>query len=134
MARARNSTTPSRNTARWRDDVEGAALRQLFDSGEADPNDTATTDHMNEVWQNHQDLFGHITATRNFHTNFRRTAAEYLTVNGMNGARRQAARNNAGGNNGAGAGTSTGNVDDTEDDSGPAGTFMHCLTSFRHYF
>ena len=121
MARTRNSTTPSRNTARWRDDVEGAALRQLFESGEADPNDTATTDHMNEVWQNHQDLFGHITVSRNFHTNFCRTAAEYLTVSGMNGARRQAARSNAGGNT---VGTGTGNVDDTDDDNninGPEG-------------
>ena len=130
MARARNSTTPSRNTARWRDDVEGAALRQLFDSGEADPNDTATTDHMNEVWQNYQDLFGHITAPRNFHTNFRRTAAEYLTVNGMNGTRRQAARTNAGGNNDTGAG----NVDNTDDDNGPEGKFTYCLTSCGHDF
>lgn len=64
----------------------GAVLCQLFESGEADLNDMATTDYMNEVWQNHQDLFGHITVSCNFHTNFCHIAAEYLTVNGMNGA------------------------------------------------
>lgn len=80
---------PPRRAARWQDDREGAALRHLFESGEADPKRTNGTEHMNEVFTNHSDLFGHIENPRNFHNAFRRTAAEYLTNKAQRGARRR---------------------------------------------
>lgn len=84
-----------RRRARWTDDREGAALRKLFDEGRADPERTIGTEHMNEVLQNNQDLFGHIENARNFHAAFRRVAAEYLTNRGMRGARRRNAEQEA---------------------------------------
>ena len=85
-----------RRHACWADDREGAALRCLFDEGRADPTRTNGTEHMNEVYNNFNDLFGHIENTRNFHSAFRRTAAEYLTNQGLNGARCQQTEANQG--------------------------------------
>ena len=82
-----------RRAARWQDDREGVALRRLFDEGKADPTRTVGTDHMNEVYNNNREAFATVENMRNFHSAFRRTAAEYLTNNAMNGARRQANEN-----------------------------------------
>lgn len=73
---------------RWRDNVEGAALRQLFQTGAADPHNTMTTEHMNMIRENNMTLFGHIT-TRNFHKNYRACAANHIVAMGANGARRR---------------------------------------------
>ena len=82
---------------RWRRNVEGANLRSLFRTGTADPhqgtNGRQGIPHMNQVFNNHRRLFPNVANERNFYSNFRRTAAEFLTEQAMNGARRRAPQN-----------------------------------------
>ena len=88
---------------RWRANVEGAALRGLFQSGQADPHNTASTTHMNEVYNNNQMAFQNVTQ-QNFHANYRRVAAEWIAEQGMQGARHDTAT----GSNRTCGGTGTG--------------------------
>lgn len=78
---------------RWRRNVEGANLRSLFRTGTADPHQGTTgrqgIPHMNQVFNNNRRLFPNVSSERNFYANFRRTAAEFLTEQAMNGARRR---------------------------------------------
>ena len=60
---------------RWNDE-DSANLRALFEDGSVDPSRTIGTEYMNQVYQNHSDIFEHIENVRNFHNNFRRVAAE----------------------------------------------------------
>ena len=80
---------PRQRQTRWKRDVEGEALRLLFQSGDANPEDT-TPDYINSVRTANLQQFSNITG-RNFITNYRRYAAECLTERDMAGARRAAA-------------------------------------------
>lgn len=86
---------------RWNPEVDTPNLRRLFEEGTVDPTQTIGTEYMNQVFANHSDLFDHIENVRNFHNAFRRISAEWLTEQGMNGARREANTNNSTGVGGA---------------------------------
>jgi hypothetical protein len=74
---------------RWSSTVQGAALRNLFENGVANPNDS-TPAYIHSVRSAHLEHFGTI-LPRNFLGNYRRGASEYLTDMAMRGARRAGA-------------------------------------------
>jgi hypothetical protein len=74
---------------RWSATVQGAALRNLFEDGVANPNDN-TPAYIHSVRSAHLEHFGTI-LPRNFLNNYRRGATEYLTELAMRGARRAGA-------------------------------------------
>ena len=63
-------------------------LRELFINGGADPNGVKGTGHINAVHQAHPQVWGNI-AARNFQTNFRRVASEFLANREVEGKRRE---------------------------------------------
>lgn len=63
-------------------------LRDLFSNGGADPNGVQGTAHINAVHQAHPQMWGNMTA-RNFQANFRRSAAEFLANQEVEGRRRE---------------------------------------------
>ena len=101
---------------RWDTEIDNAALRAMFDDGSADPNRTTGTDYMNEVFQNNQDKFGHIEHVRNFHSAYRRVAAEWVTENATRGQRRREANDGANNVGGAAAAAAAAAADNEDND------------------
>lgn len=76
----------------WNKNREGVALQCLFDSGETDPSNILTMDHINTVWENHRAQFSGVDNKRTFQRNYRKTASDYITNKGMQGTRRDSTR------------------------------------------
>lgn len=72
---------------RWRRDIEGAALRNLFRSGAVDPQRQDAT-YTETVYRQHLQHFGRITDVRNFRNNYRKVAAQWITEQAQHGIRR----------------------------------------------
>ena len=70
----------------WNQKRDGAVLMKLFEAGEADPNNTLTTSHMNMIRENNIQAFGHVN-NKNFHKHYHSMATEYLAKVGQDGAR-----------------------------------------------